>query len=211
MYKVFLFNKALIFVSPEEFNALELEEEPAHFHFSDQADLLQRYRGLVQDGNERKLLYVIDPDPYKVWHLFSSGFENVLAAGGVVKDPDDRMLFILRHNRWDLPKGKVEEGEDTAEAAEREVEEECGISVGRVEGHLLDSYHIYQAQGVEFLKRTSWYHMRVDGHQEPSPQTEEGISKVEWRGVDEQHEVRKSTFASIIEVMDMANASPKLQ
>jgi 8-oxo-dGTP pyrophosphatase MutT (NUDIX family) len=209
MYKVFLFNKALVFVSPEELNAFS--EDVPHFHFTDQADLLQRYRGLVQDGNERKLLYVVAPDPYEVWELFASGFENVLAAGGVVKDPNERMLFILRHNRWDLPKGKVEQGEDTAEAAVREVEEECGIHVDRVEGHLMDSYHIYQAQGVEFLKRTSWYSMRVKDPQDPVPQTEEGISKVEWRSVEEQGEVRNNTFASVQEVMEVGNSSTPVQ
>lgn len=205
MYKVFLFNKALIFVSPEELAALK--EDVPHFHFRDQADLLQRYRNLVNDGNERKLLYVVAEDPEKVWKLFSSGFENILAAGGVVRDPMGRTLFILRHNRWDLPKGKVEEGEDISEAAEREVEEECGVGIDRNEGHLMDSYHIYQAQGVEFLKRTSWYLMRVEEPQEPVPQVEEGITQVVWKAEDEQGDVERNTFASILEVMRAARSA----
>ncbi len=205
MYKVFLFNKALIFVSPEELAAMD--PEPPHFHFSDQADLLQRYRGLVQDGNERKNLYVVDPEPFKVWQVFASGFEQILAAGGVVKDPYERTLFIYRHNRWDLPKGKVEEREEIAEAAQREVEEECGIRIDRALGHLIDSYHIYQAQGIEFLKRTSWYHFRVDEVQNPVPQTEEGITKVEWKGPEEQEEVKRNTFPSILDVMEAGNST----
>lgn len=204
MYKVFLFNKALIFVSPEKLAAFR--EEVPHFHFSDQADLLQRYRALVNDGNERKALYVVATDPKKVWELFASGFENVLAAGGVVRDPRGRILFILRHNRWDLPKGKVEEGEDIAEAAWREVEEECGIELDRNEGHLMDTYHIYQAKGVEFLKCTSWYRMKVQEAQEPEPQVEEGITRVEWKADDEQGDVERNTFASILEVMEAARS-----
>ncbi|MFB6257673.1 MAG: NUDIX domain-containing protein [Flavobacteriales bacterium] len=206
MYKVFLFNKAIAFVSPEE---LEAFEEPVpHIRFSDQGDLLQHYRGLVHDGDERKILYVVDEDPLKVWELFAGGFENVMAAGGVVMDPDERMLFILRNGRWDLPKGKVEEGEDIAEAARREVEEECGISIDRTRGHLVDSFHIYQTSGVEFLKRTSWYKMGVDEHRSPTPQLEEGITKAEWKGPDEREDVKRNTFASIIEVMRAAASTP---
>ncbi len=202
MYKVFLFNKALLFVSPEEFAAFE--EPVPHFRFSDQADLLHRYRRLVQNGNEHEMLCVVAEDPYKVWKLFASGFRNVEAAGGVVMDPYGLALFIYRHNRWDLPKGKIEEGERTAEAAEREVEEECGIEVDHVEEHLTDSYHLYQDRGIEFLKKTSWYLMRVDNPRTPEPQTEEGISMVEWRSLDDWENMKGNSFASIVEVMEVA-------
>lgn len=204
MYKVFLFNKALVFVSPEELAALD--QGVSYFHFSDQADLLHRYRGLVHDGNEQRSLFVVASDPQQVWELFAGGFENVLAAGGVVKDPYDRTLFILRHNRWDLPKGKVEDGEEIAQAAKREVEEECGVEVHRQEGHLMNSYHIYQAKGIEFLKKTVWYRMRVDEPQEPEPQVEEGITRVEWKGPEEEKEVERNTFASILQVIRAARS-----
>jgi len=38
------------------------------------------------------------------------------------------MLFIYRFNKWDLPKGKLDNGESVSECAIREVEEECGIA-----------------------------------------------------------------------------------
>lgn len=200
MYKVFLFNKALTFVSPEELASFE--EPLPYVRFSDQADLLHRYRGLVQNGNEREMLCVVADDPYEVWQLFSRGFRNVEAAGGVVKDQNDRVLFIYRHNRWDLPKGKIEEGEETAEAAKREVEEECGVCVDHLEGHLMDSYHLYQDKGVEFLKKTSWYLMRVNTPYAPEPQVEEGITRAEWMSVEDRERMLRNTFASIVEVME---------
>src|SRR5438552_3388516 len=54
------------------------------------------------------------------------------AAGGIVKNTDGAYLFIYRLDKWDLPKGKIEKGEKTKEAAVREVEEECGITVTRL-------------------------------------------------------------------------------
>ncbi len=52
------------------------------------------------------------------------------AAGGVVVDKD-RVLVLFRPRRGEyrLPKGHIEEGEDAAQAAVREVTEESGCSV----------------------------------------------------------------------------------
>lgn len=49
-------------------------------------------------------------------------------AGGVVLDPDGRVL-VLRHARgaWVFPKGHLDPGEDHLQAALREVREEAGV------------------------------------------------------------------------------------
>src|SRR5690606_31916672 len=60
--------------------------------------------------------------------FIKSRFSIIKAAGGVVTK-GDRVLFIHRLGKWDLPKGKFEKGESPAECAVREVEEECGIQV----------------------------------------------------------------------------------
>src|SRR3546814_3091780 len=51
------------------------------------------------------------------------------AAGGLVRNQQGQYLFIFRHGKWDLPKGKLEAGETPAEGGIREVEEECGITI----------------------------------------------------------------------------------
>lgn len=52
------------------------------------------------------------------------------AAGGVVVRADGLIAVVHRPHRldWTLPKGKLEAGEDDAQAATREVEEETGWS-----------------------------------------------------------------------------------
>ena len=57
----------------------------------------------------------------------------VRAGGGVVWRPGDdgqrRVILVHRpkYDDWSLPKGKLQEGEDEADAAVREVEEETGL------------------------------------------------------------------------------------
>lgn len=52
----------------------------------------------------------------------------IQAAGGVVRR-DDRILLVHRprYDDWSLPKGKLDPGESSDEAALREVEEETGL------------------------------------------------------------------------------------
>lgn len=57
----------------------------------------------------------------------------VLLAGCVLLDPYDRILLLHRNledeGQWELPGGKVEEGETPVMAAVREIQEELGVSV----------------------------------------------------------------------------------
>lgn len=60
--------------------------------------------------------------------------EAPIAAVGVVVVKGDKVLLIRRghepsRDRWGLPGGAVELGETVAQAAEREVDEECGVEI----------------------------------------------------------------------------------
>jgi 8-oxo-dGTP pyrophosphatase MutT (NUDIX family) len=51
------------------------------------------------------------------------------SAGGVVLNKLGQVLVISQHGTtWSLPKGHVERGENTLEAAKREILEEAGVS-----------------------------------------------------------------------------------
>lgn len=58
------------------------------------------------------------------------------AAGTIVHDPDRGVLLLWRHRfitdawGWEIPAGRVDTGEDAAEAAAREAEEETGWRPG---------------------------------------------------------------------------------
>ena len=107
-------------------------------------------------------------------------FLYIEAAGGLVQNISGDYLFIFRHGKWDLPKGKAEPGESIEETALREVEEECGISPLQIVKDLKSTYHIYALKGKWALKCSHWYLMQYNGSQPLVPQTEESITDVQW-------------------------------
>ena len=52
---------------------------------------------------------------------------QLIAAGGLVTNPNGEILWIFRRGFWDLPKGKLDEGETIQSCAVREVQEETGL------------------------------------------------------------------------------------
>ena len=137
------------------------------------------------------------------WMLFCSGYHELAAAGGVVKDAEGHILWIQRNGKWDLPKGKLEHGERLEEAAIREVFEETGIEKVTITGEAFNTFHTYEAGGVIHLKSTFWYPMRHDGIQtQGRPQAIEGITDVTWLKPPFSEEVLTKTFGSIKVVLD---------
>lgn len=113
--------------------------------------------------------------------------EPVTAAGGVVYKSEENnpphILLIYRRGVWDLPKGKLEEGETVQECAIREVAEEIGLQTHpEISFRLTDTYHEYERDGISFAKITHWFGMRMHSIPEKGfePQTEEDIKKVQW-------------------------------
>ncbi|MBK9671561.1 MAG: NUDIX domain-containing protein [Bacteroidetes bacterium] len=74
-------------------------------------------------------------------NALNSIYTKIEAAGGIVKNKQGQLLFIFRHGKWDLPKGKIEKGENEQDAALREVEEECGIAELTLQKKLTTTFH----------------------------------------------------------------------
>jgi 8-oxo-dGTP pyrophosphatase MutT (NUDIX family) len=51
----------------------------------------------------------------------------IKAGGGIVVNEQNEVLLIYRRGKWDLPKGKLDDGETIEECALREVKEETGL------------------------------------------------------------------------------------
>jgi len=115
-----------------------------------------------------------------LWKDFKHLFKIIKAAGGLVYTEKGHVLAIYRQGYWDLPKGKIEKGEEKRAAGMREVMEETGIQGLELESKLLTTYHIYKdSRYGRVLKKTFWYRMK--GEEEPLvPQGEEDIEKAVW-------------------------------
>lgn len=187
MYKVFYNEKALLFSDKplENKKSLKFSNESI---FDEALDLLKNTSLLEINFYYHNL--------EKLWKEFKLHFDYLEAAGGVVRNKNDEILFIHRLGIWDLPKGKVEKGETTEIAAVREVEEECGIHDLILKDLITTTYHMYY-QGSLKLKATYWYAMEYWGDGIPTPQAEEGIGLAEWKKKEETQEIMGKTYENI--------------
>lgn len=174
---------------------MEGEEKQAHDHRASDEELQELINGFK--SGEIQYLDIPSDDPDRVFALTRNCYDDFIqAAGGLVFNDEGHVLVIFRHGHWDLPKGKVDPGETLEEAAVREVEEETGIGNLKLEKHLLNTYHTYPHKGGEVLKETTWYLMRCPGG-DFKPQTEEGITKAEWRDPSDLEDVKTNTYENI--------------
>jgi len=133
---------------------------------------------IVKDEFHAGVLLHEDLDKLK--KKFIKHFQLIEAAGGIVVNEKNQLLFIYRLDKWDLPKGKVEKGEGIETAALREIEEETGLTHLTIKNKIGETYHTYNAFGKHFFKITHWFNVSCSSNQPLVPQTEENIEEIKW-------------------------------
>ena len=129
---------------------------------------------------------------------------QIIAAGGLVTNPQGQILWIYRRGFWDLPKGKLDEGETIQTCALREVAEETGIKDIQLHELLKFTNHTYfdKYLNQEVVKRTYWFHMTISSTQSGVPQITEDIEKIEWHSLATAKHCLAQTYPTIIEVIE---------
>jgi len=188
MYTIFKNDTRIILTD----DAKKLEQN----HFVHWKDLC--HEDLLDDKtlSAKNDLLIYHHDLKTLWFEFSQHFEVIEAAGGIVRNSGNELLFIYRFDKWDLPKGKIEHGESREMAAIREVKEECGIEKIELGGALSTTYHIYMENNKEVLKITYWFNMYSDDR-DLKPQLEEGITKIRWVKETDTELVLHNTYPNI--------------
>ena len=190
MYKVFFNQKPLILTDKIHYIS---DTEP--LLFIKYSSVTQIIKALKSSKNSRVFLY--HKDMNKLWKGFKKKFPIVEAAGGLVRRTDNKLLFIFRNNKWDLPKGGVEKKELIIDAAKREVTEETGVADIIVEKKISETYHIFK-KGKRFrLKKTYWFKMSTTYMGKTNPQTEEGIEKTKWVSNKNIEDILNDAFENI--------------
>jgi ADP-ribose pyrophosphatase YjhB (NUDIX family) len=141
------------------------------------------------------------PDLEELLDAFRKKLVVIQAAGGLVYTPDNHILLIFRRGKWDLPKGKLDEGETLEECALREVREETGIEQLELEKPLCVTYHTYHQDGEHILKESHWYLMKTPGKEQLTPQTDEDIEQCIWVPIAEIDSYMTLTHAAIVDVI----------
>jgi ADP-ribose diphosphatase len=112
-------------------------------------------------------------------HLSHRLIRTPPGAGAVVLDEQRRVLLIWRHRfitdswGWEIPIGKIDDGEEPAHAAAREVEEETGWRPGPMRPLLYSQptngisdseHHIFRADGATYIAPPSedWESERIE-------------------------------------------------
>lgn len=106
-------------------------------------------------------------------------FKVIQAAGGIVQNNENKILFIYRLGKWDLPKGKKDKGEKIKDCAVREVEEETNTKVKIIKKNCT-TWHTYTRYKKFILKKTVWYKMKCIDDSKMKGQKKEKIEKVRW-------------------------------
>jgi ADP-ribose pyrophosphatase YjhB (NUDIX family) len=141
--------------------------------------------------------FIYHPNLDEILNKFSKHIPKVVAAGGVVTNPDGKVLFIYRNDKWDLPKGVIKKNEDLQRCAIREVEEETGVAGLEIENFLRTTYHVFRRNGKYKLKEVHWYAMKTDYNGKLKGQKEEGIERVKWKGPEKIKRALKNSYINI--------------
>lgn len=163
----------------------------------------QSLKEFIQQNTKQDLIFICkNVDSF--FEKLKKQFIYIEAAGGLITQ-NKKYLFIYRLDKWDLPKGKLDKGENPPQAAIRECEEECAITGLTIIKELPSSYHIYPYKGHHALKITYWYLMTSTHKGKLIPQTEENIEKVEWLDLNTiNSSVKQNTYPSVLDLISVS-------
>jgi 8-oxo-dGTP pyrophosphatase MutT (NUDIX family) len=197
MYKIFINDKPFILCKPEEAATFSADLEVLmHPNPTMHMDWIRAIESAQHKGT-----CVICDEPAVLFENVKANFKTIQAAGGLVFNDHNQVLLIKRLGLWDLPKGKIDQGENKYESAIREVEEECGMKELSILHEYPCSFHTYKLQGHRFLKQTFWFKMHSSFSGKLVPQTEENITEVKWVDWDTLNPMSLDTYQSIREVL----------
>jgi len=200
MYKVF-FNDRIVYLG-DNFPMDSGKYEGLSYRFNSRQEL-QEIIDLFSSLKHTQNLYIVNKDLHVLKENFKACFTLINAGGGLVFNKKGEFLIIKRNGVWDLPKGKLEEGEDFETAALRETGEETGLKKLVTVQPLISTYHIYHQSNQKILKKTQWFELHYPGKTEPVLQSEEGITDHRWVKPGKTGFIGKNTYKSILDVLNI--------
>jgi len=166
---------------------------------SNEKDIRDALNTLKEHGNPLPELKAMDEGI--LLEKIRSMFHWIEAAGGVLRDQQGRFLLIHRRGFWDLPKGKIDAGENPLQAAAREIEEETGIGALQLDAQLAPTYHIYKIDQNWVLKKTHWFLFQADANQPITLQKEEDIDDAEWMPASNIRSIEDQIYPSLLPLL----------
>ena len=209
MYKIYIKETLLILTSDSEVQKAKKRYPKAdHYPYHSKVKKLLNIIDKCEKSKKPNVI-IVSSDKFKsLKEDFKSLYIEVPAAGGIVINELGEALFIYKRGKWDLPKGKIEEGESLEEAAVREVMEETGLKQVSIKSKLCKTKHTFKTKkNKRAIKKSYWYVMESE-KQKVHPQLEEDIEKVEWLSPDQVIQ-SKGIYANLMKVITQYKLSIK--
>lgn len=176
---------------------IDLSNNEKVYFYSDPSDLIITIRAFEKNPSIQTLYIQAKGQINEVLDIIKSLYEYVSAAGGIVVNSKNELLFIHRFNKWDLPKGHVEPNEPIKEAAMREVIEETEVKELTLGEYLGSTFHVYFLFNRWCVKETHYYKMFSSSEAELVPQSSEAIEEAKWIGQSNLSQILDKSYYSI--------------
>jgi ADP-ribose pyrophosphatase YjhB (NUDIX family) len=201
--KIYVNDKSLILTTDREAYIHDHPASAAFTHFDGAS--IRNYNQAMQHLDRPGIIGAIieDVTAEVILDQLHAMYHPLDAAGGITFNEKSEILLIYRRGKWDLPKGKRDEGENMEECALREVKEETGLKTLLLDTKVCDTYHIYAQYGEDMLKRTAWYKMKASSTDKLKPQKEENILEARWVKEEDLAPLVARTYEAIKQVLTL--------
>jgi len=210
MYKIYINDTKIELLPSKNISKPKSDDkENIYARYTGKVNHLLSYIDMCEKTDRHQSITIHSMDINKLISDFEGLFKVVEAAGGVVINERNQILFIHRRGHWDLPKGKMEARETRRDAAKREVIEETGISNVQLGRKLIETKHTYRNKNDKrCIKLTHWYLMFAK-KQKATPQIEEDIERTEWMTMDKFYSKKRKVYGNINNVLDEIKTASK--
>ncbi|MFN2458829.1 MAG: NUDIX hydrolase [Chitinophagaceae bacterium] len=199
MYKIYFNDKPVILSSKE---TLEYrQQENTLFYEGLNIQNIQQLIHQIHQPQIKSAVFLHNSED-ELFQLFKNEFSFIQAAGGLVYSSQKNLLLIFRRGKWDLPKGKIDAGEDFETCTVREVKEETGLKNVDLQQPLTITYHTYREKENYILKECNWFLLFANEEQVLTPQIEEDIEKCEWVSLHDLNPYLEKAHQSVKDVIN---------
>ena len=191
--------KGYIIKEKEQFIAFENEEQ------------IKQLLVIITEKYQGHVFFIVAKNLDELKMAFFNQFKLVIAGGGLTYNKAGDLLMIFRNGYWDLPKGKIEAGENIMDGSKREVKEETGVKIKDVWQKIGCTYHTYNLHNKAILKETHWFSMRGKSTSTLKPQVKEGIDEVRWVKDADIDALLEKSFPNVSDIIEKSRIMNKAQ
>lgn len=143
-------------------------------------ELTYMLNGWLNGKKTTDVCIISDLQPHALLQHYFPTTKHVIAAGGIVYNEKNEILFFKKNNFWDLPKGHCDKNETPEATCVREVCEETGLFNPAIRKYAGTTWHCYELNGNFVLKQTYWFTMDAGQYNDLQADISEGISDLCW-------------------------------